>query len=621
VARLPSIAVLLFLLTPGGHAAPAQQRADAADGTTRTVTIEVVVTDKQGKPIVDLRPADLTILENGVQQKISDLQMKSRTLPPVGPIAPVAAVATVEDEERAAREPGTRVIALYLDEFHVGAGPHTDRVRAALERFVDDQIRPQDLVAVMKPLEHLTSIRFTRDRDVIRRAVASFSGRKGQYEPRTPFEEQYVGRSPAAIRAARAQIVTAGVRALTSRIGELRGGLGAVVLFSEGFSTTIPRGRETRLPDLQGLVRAASRAHVAFYAIDPSALPPAAVTDGSADDGSDADDMTALQAIARQTGGQSVSAGEDLAPALERVSRDLDAYYIVSFAVASGSDGRFHGVELSSNRKGVQVRARSGYWAPLPETRLTRSLSPAVPVTMRAVRRSPMIESWLGMTMEPDGRRRMIFTWTPVANIVSASKRVPLRADVVVLKATTLAGAVLFDGEVHPARGPGMSAQRADSATFLADPGRLQLDLTIFQADGTKIDVGSQDFDVPQIRGGKPEILPAQLFRAASARELREITADVNAAPLPGREFRRTETLLLRVPTWDSSGASVSVSARLVNRVGLLVSPFTPVAKSGSLTQFDLSLARFAPGEYSIEIAAQSSSGTSRELIRVKITG
>jgi hypothetical protein len=79
----------------------------------------------------------------------------------------------------------------------------------------------------------------------------------------------------------------------------------------------------------------------------------------------------------------------------------------------------------------------------------------------------------------------------------------------------------------------------------------------------------------------------------------------------------------MRVPTWDSSGANVTVSARLVNRVGSTVSEFTrvPLARDGTVTQFDLPLARFAPGEYSIEIAAQSSSGISRELIRVKITG
>jgi VWFA-related protein len=629
VARFSSLAVLMLLLSPGGHAARAQQRADAADASDsarpRTVSIEVLVTDKQGKPIVDVRPSDLTILENGVPQKVSDVSLHSRALPPVGPIATPSPVETPEDEVRAAREPGTRVIALYLDEYHVSAGADTERVRETLGRFVDEQLRPQDLVTVMKPLDHLTNIRFTRNRDVIRQAVASFSGRKGEYEPRTTFEEQYVGSAPAAIRAARAQIVMSGVRAVTSRIGELQGGLGGVVLVTEGFATSGSRNREMRLPDLQGLVRAASRAHSLFYALDPSVLPPAATSVASDAGDADADAMTALSSVAQQTGGQSLSAGHDLATALQQISHDLDTYYVVSFVSASGSDGRFHSVQLSSTRKGAQVRTRSGYWAPMPETRLTRSLVSPMPVTMRAVRRSPLIDSWLGMTIEPDGRRRMIFTWTPIATPPSVSRRLPVHADVVVLKVTTLSGAVLFDGEVRPARGPGMTAiaQRDDSATFLADPGRLQLDLTILQADGTKVDTGSQDFDVPQYRPGKPEILPAQLFRAASAREVREITADANAAPLPGREFRRTETLLLRVPTWDSSGADVTVSARLVNRVGSLVSEFTPVPleNRGKVTQFDLPLARFAPGEYSIEIAARSTSGVSRELIRVKITG
>ena len=39
------------------------------------------------------------------------------------------------------------------------------------------------------------------------------------------------------------------------------------------------------------------------------------------------------------------------------------------------------------------------------------------------------------------------------------------------------------------------------------------------------------------------------------------------------------------------------------------------------VTQFDLPLARFAPGEYLIEVAAQSDAGTARELIRFRITG
>lgn len=623
MTRLSSVAVLILVLSAGRLATPAAQRTDTAASGLRTVSLEAIVTDKQGKPIVDLQAGDFTVVENGVELKVTDAQLKSRGVPLVGPIDTPQSIDTSEDEDRAAREPGTRVLALYLDEFHVTAGMHTDRVREVLRRFVDEQLRPHDLVAVVKPLDHLTSIRFTRDRDAARKAIESFTGRKGQYDVRTPFEEQYVGKSPAALRLARAQIVMSGLRALTTRIGDLQSGLGGVVLVTEGFTTALPRSREQRLPDLQSLVRVASRAHVLFYAFNPSTFAASVATDASDDDDQGSNAMAALQTIAQQTGGQALDGGQDLAAALQRVSHDLDTYYLVTVTLPAGGDGRFHTVQVSSSRKGTQVRARSEYWSPMPEARLTRMITPPTPLTMRAVRRSPLIDSWLGMTMDPSGRRRMIFTWTPSSTLAPVSRRIPVRPDVVLLKVTTLSGAVMFDGEVRPARGPGITSQRADSATFLVDQGRLQLDLTILQADGTKVDTGSQDFDVPEIRPGRPLILPAQLFRAASAREVREISTDLNAAPLPGREFRRTETLLLRVPTWDTSGAAVTVSARLINRVGSTVSAFTPVPleNNAKLSQFDLSLARFAPGEYSIEIAAESSSGVSRELIRVKITG
>ena len=52
----------------------------------------------------------------------------------------------------------------------------------------------------------------------------------------------------------------------------------------------------------------------------------------------------------------------------------------------------------------------------------------------------------------------------------------------------------------------------------------------------------------------------------------------------------------------------MQVSAKLVNRVGIVVADLAPMPRRGGqpLTQFDLPLARFAPGEYSIEVAARA---------------
>lgn len=598
----------------------------STDPVSRVVRVDAIVTDKAGAPIVGLSPSDFSILDNGVAQKVDTAEWRSNAPPAVGPVAPPFEIINPADEERAAREQGTRVFGIYLDEFHVSAGESTERVRQAVGRFIDEELRPSDLVIVMKPLDHLSAIRFTRDREAARKVVSSFDGRRNDYTPRTPFEEEYLGRSPAAVRAARAQIVMSGLRALATRMGELNGGLSGIVLVSEGFTTDIPRARERRLPDLQALVRAASRFRVLLYALDPGTSPTVTADASAATDaGSGNETSTLLQSLARDTGGTVAAAGQDLVPALRRVSRDLDSYYVLTFKAANPNDGRFHTVEITSTRRDAHVRTRSGYWAPLPtELRTTsRSPLPAPLVATRALKRSPFIDSWFGMTVQPDGSRRVIFTWTPA--VQSAPVRRPgFKADVVALKVTTPSGTVVYEGEVAPVQpGGSVSSVRPDSAVIDAAQGRLQFDMTILQADGTKLDVGAQDFDVPTARGATPVILPPQLFRAASAREFRELSANSNAAPLPGREFRRTEWLLLRVPTFDPGGKEVSVSARLINRVGATVADLVamPQESGRTLAQFDLSLARFAPGEYSIEVAVQSSGGKARELIRFKITG
>ena len=611
--------------------APAQHSPTATAPDSRVVRLDVIVTDKSGKPMTNLKPSDFAIVESGVTQTLDSAVLTSKlAATPAGPadVRPVAAAGVHVSpgeppsklEERLAREPGARVFAIYLDEFHVSAGASSQRVRDAVGRFIDEELRPSDLAVVMKPLDHLDAIRFTRDRDALKAGLASFAGRRGDYTPRTSFEEQYIGKVPRAVRAARAQIVASGLRALATRMGELDGGLSGVVLVTEGFATEGMQSRERRLPDLQTLVRAASRFRVVLYTANPGDVHTAAA---DADAGLAADDAAAatLESLARQTGGDAVERGGDLLAGLRRVSRDLDTYYVLAYRSTTASDGRFHELKVTSTRRDVLVRARAGYWAPLPaEPRTTRVQTPAFSFP-RPMRRSPLIQSWLGTTVEQDGRRRVTFTWQPAPAAPATAKRVA-RPEVVALRVTTTAGTVLFEGEVFPVMPGSTGAARAESAVFDAPQGRLQLDLNILRGDGSKIDVGMEDYDLPELKKGPPVILPPQLFRATSAREFREISGNANAAPQPGREFRRTDHLLMRVPTFDAAGGRVQVSAKLINRTGTVLAELAPTADRSltAISQFDLALARFAPGEYALEVSAASESGTSRQLIHFRIT-
>ena len=185
----------------------------------------------------------------------------------------------------------------------------------------------------------------------------------------------------------------------------------------------------------------------------PGTPPPSfpAAADGDAN----VESSAVLQGLARQTGGDGLPAGQDLGPAFQRVSRDLDSYYVLTFTSTTPTDGRFHGLQITSNRRDAQVRARSGYWAPLPsELRAATRLMTTPLLPTRALRRSPYIESWFGLTVEPDGQRRVIFTWIPAASRQPARGKPNARPDVVALKVTTPAGALLFEGEVaSPGRG------------------------------------------------------------------------------------------------------------------------------------------------------------------------
>ncbi len=569
-----------------------------------SIRIDAVVTDAKGRPVLDLRPSDFEILENGAARPIGAVEL--RTLPRVDP-AGATPIETEKDEERAARERGTRVFAFFLDEFHVSPGASTDRVRDALARFVDEKLRPQDLAIALRPLDSVTGIRFTRDRAQLHGAIAGFTGRKGDFAPRSSFEEQYIGRAPVTVSTARRQIVNAGLRELTMRMGELNADRGVVVLVSEGFPRDSPSPRG-RVQDLQGVVRASSRFHLAVYTINPSA---------PAEDAGPADERerasATLQWLAAQTGGRAVEA-DGLTAGLAGLAHDLESYYALTYQPAQ-ADGRFHAVEVRAKRRNVQLRSRPGYWAPLAGERLAMSASTIAPISRRALRRSTLIDAWIGLVPDASGRARMVLSWEPRRSTVSP--------DVVVVKARTSKGAALFDGQVRRV-GSG-SGEAGDSVRFDVPAGRVEVDLAILDIAGKLLDTDVRDFDVPDLRSQKrgPVLLAPEVVRARSLRDFNTASANPDAAPSSVRTFARGDRLLIRVPAFDASGVAVQVTAQVLNERG---QPMRAIDATGGtlregITQFALQLAWLVPGAYQIELLGSNANGAVRERLAFRVTG
>jgi len=227
-----------------------------------------------------------------------------------------------------------------------------------------------------------------------------------------------------------------------------------------------------------------------------------------------------------------------------------------------------------------------------------------------------LIDTWYGFERGDDGRLEFMFTWEPT----SAGTALRSQPRVVVLKASTPQGTPLFERELQAVAAPGQ-AGGVDRAVFAVPTGLVQLDMSVRGADGSELDTGAQDVNVPPIRGAGPVLLQPQIVRARTVRDFRTLSDQPDAAPSPGRTFSRSERLLIRVPAYNPDGAPVTVSVVVSNMKGATIRSLDQVPSKGGAPQFDLPLAFLAPGEYGIEVKVTSPTGVARQLIRFRLVG
>src|SRR5436190_15361231 len=184
---------------PAGQNAPqrdAGQQPPQAPPVFQTginvVRVDVIVTDsKTGQPVADLKQSDFQVTEDNKPQTIETfrlIRLDGGRVP--GADGPPQAIRSDEDEQLEAARDDVRLFAIFLDDYHTRRGASVS-VRQPIAKFISTQLGPSDMVGLMYPLQAVSSLRMTRDRDRVIQGLESFVGRKGDYVPRNRLEEQY----------------------------------------------------------------------------------------------------------------------------------------------------------------------------------------------------------------------------------------------------------------------------------------------------------------------------------------------------------------------------------------------------------------------------------------------
>src|SRR5262245_18894283 len=605
---------LILALTFAVGISTALGAADPTPGSA-TATLDVVVEDNRGRAIDTLGPADFSVTEQSHSLTVDSV----RFVRPVLPNTSASAVPPSATNGASGVETG-RVVAIYLDEFHVAPGRTADDVRDALVRLINQDDQPSDRWIVLKSLDSLLEIKPATDRSEAIHKLESFDPRRGDYQPRTAFERNFIAGTPVRIDSARAQIATSSLEALVTELGRLSASRKTLIVVSEGFAKAVRRRGDEVLPSLESVVLAANRGRVSIYPFVPVAEN-AATPDGATGPGDAAQWRDALRALADGTSGRTISGDADTG--LRRALSESRGYYELTLSKDLVRDGRFHAVDVSVRRPGLTARARKGYWVAVdPPKRSSLSAITAIPIGATIARRtSPLIRPWFGISKTADGKTEIDFVWEPAPR-VPGDRNPPPRLPQVGLSVMTLDGTPVYQGVVLPATaGFGDSeSSRQSRASFESPSGRLVVQMSIEDITSRVVDRDVRDLEVRGFPGpvsmGSPQVL-----RARNAREYQTIAADPEATPVASRQFSRMGRLLIRLPV-SSTGETPTVSARLVTGFGSVMRNLTvvPTPSRSAEYQADVPLAALAVGSYAVELTARTAAGEVHERVTFRVT-
>lgn len=384
------------------------------------VSLDVIVRDKNGQFVPDLKREDFIVLEDGVEQTISDhrLVYGGRELSVETLTAPTAAPeGMILPPTRPVADVAGRVFIIFIDDLHLMAGD-SPRVRQLLTQITNTLIHDGDLFAVVSTGPSSIEVNSTYDRSRLTESIKKVMGNGMSVEDILLAPASVAG--PQEIRH-RVNVAFSTAYDLLEQMKTVNTRRKAFIYVSAGYdfnpfadsrwkqeqdrwarpdqntggitdekaldSTNSPNtlnpfdtgsfgfAQSDLVSQLAELTRAANRANATFYTIDPRGLIA----------GPDINNLTlttaewrsyvqttvdSLKIIADLTGGFCICNSNDFKRGLERIDAETSDYYLLRY-YSSNPDPlrRVRNLQIKVKRDNVDVTHRSQWSLPIPRRR------------------------------------------------------------------------------------------------------------------------------------------------------------------------------------------------------------------------------------------------------------
>ena len=363
--------------------------------TSELVLANVVVRDKKGNLIRDLKKEDFTLFEDGKKQQISTFDFenvdqlesaggaeKTVTGEAVETAGPAGVLKKSEAPVMNARD--RRVIVLFFD-FSAMEPDQIDRCVDSAKKYINGQMRPADIVALVSLSTNMrVDLDFTDDKPKILSVLSSYSsgsgegfamGDTGSAEGAaetggsfTPDDTDYNTFS--------ADWKLLALQSTMQALGKIEQKK-SLIYFSNGISQT---GSDNQSA-LRAATAAAVKNNVSIYPVDVrglQAFPPggeaqsASLHGQSAYNGNavlndlsgNAASQETLSTLAADTGGKAFFDSNDFSGVFTQVQKDSSAYYVLGFTSTNPlKDGHYRRLKVVVNRADVKLEFRPGYYS------------------------------------------------------------------------------------------------------------------------------------------------------------------------------------------------------------------------------------------------------------------